>query len=332
MLMVGLRQSFPAPGSLPARRLVATNDAEIADSDLRTRELDLAAQVKQAFAEYTRADAEARIHREHVDLTNHLIEVARVQYASNRLGQEDVLRTSVEAARLHSDLIAVEQERRSAAALLNVLMGRAPEAPLGKPKAVSTTATLAQVAAVKTERPEIVAASGAVARSAAALDATRAEAKWPMFMVGLDYVYDPMLTRSGYTAMVGMTLPWLNGGRKAEVRAAEAELTAQQQALEAVKLTTQYQLADAAARVKAAQQALSVLDESVLPQMKRGFEASRASFASGGGSALGVIDSLRSLLQIQVDRTRAVARLAASIAAFERAAGTTTPTLDPSRT
>lgn len=323
MIMLGLSQTFPAPGSLPAQKRAAESDARIGETTLATRSLDLALQVKRAFAAYGRAQEELEIRREHLELTKGLSDLARVQYQASRASQESVLRAGIEVARVEAELVMAEQERASAAALLNTLMGRDADAPLGPASTSAPVLPAGDTLATELEarRPEIAAAELATRKSEALVDDAQAQSNRPMFMVGVDLMYDAMRDGPAYTAMFSMSLPWLNPGRGAAVNAAREELAAQAHALAAVKLNARYELADATARVESARRALALLDDHVLPETRRSYEAMRASFVSGSGAAPGLIESLRSLLQTRIDRARAAQRLALAVADLERAAG-----------
>ena len=132
-LMFGLIQTLPAPGTLDARTRLADQDTSTAAASQESRRRELRAQVRRTFADYYRADRELRLHREHVDLTTRLVELARGGYRSGQRSQQDVLRLGLELSRLHRDLAHIEQERISAQALLNALMNRPVDAPLGPP-------------------------------------------------------------------------------------------------------------------------------------------------------------------------------------------------------
>src|SRR6267154_981395 len=79
-IMIGLRQSFPAWGSLDARERAAREDAAVAGDTAEARRQEVAAQARRAFAAYARADREYRIHLEHVGLTSRVVELARSAY------------------------------------------------------------------------------------------------------------------------------------------------------------------------------------------------------------------------------------------------------------
>ncbi|HUR29345.1 MAG TPA: TolC family protein, partial [Planctomycetota bacterium] len=135
-VMIGLRQTIPAPGTRGAASRVAFEDAAIGRATLHTRELDLLLQVRRAYFEYVLAEREYALHLEHAELTKRLSELARAGYGAGRGNQQDVLRITVELSRLHNDLVAIGQRKRSSVALLNTLMGREPDAPLGPPAAL----------------------------------------------------------------------------------------------------------------------------------------------------------------------------------------------------
>lgn len=325
-VMLGVRQALPAWGTRAARARVAEEEAAAAGDEVRARRQELEARVRRAFAEYARTHHELRLHREHVDLTSRLVELARLGYQSGRSTQQDVLRLALELSRLHADVARIEQERRSSQALLNALMNRPPAAPLGPPPepAPPSPATPVEELArdLDRHRTDVVAGERAIRRDQAALDLARRAARYPTVMVGVDYWYMPMLdTRHGYGAMVSMSLPWLGAGRRAEVTAAERTLRADERALEAARVAARYELEDAAAQLEGAQRTFEIVERDLLPQARRTFESAQAAFAAGQGEALGLLDTLRSYLQVRVERVRAIARIEAALAELDRAAG-----------
>jgi outer membrane protein TolC len=122
--------------------------------------------------------------------------------------------------------------------------------------------------------------------------------------------------------MVAINLPWLSGRRRDEIREGEQTVQAEQQALASARNAVRYELRDAAARVESARQSFTIVDQHLLAQAKRSLDATQAAYAAGQGDAIGLLDALRSYLQVRIERVRALAELAASQADLERAAGT----------
>jgi outer membrane protein TolC len=328
MLMLGVRQTFPAWGTLDARGRAAAEEAGSAQDATRARRQEIAAQVRRTYAAYYRADQELRLHLEHVGLTSRVLELAKLNQRTGHGTLQDVLRLELELTRVHTDVARIEREQRSSRALLNALMDRPTDAPLGPPEDLSVTPA-ADVAALEksidANRPEIAAAARNIRRGEAVLDGARRSARIPQFMVGLDYWYMPTFPsdmRHAYSAMVAINLPWLSGRRGADQREAEASLQAERHALESTKNTVRYELRDAAARVDSARQSFSIIDQDLLAQAKRSLEATQAAYTAGHGDAGGMLDALRSYLQVRIERVRALAELATSETDLERAAGT----------
>jgi len=328
MLMLGVRQTFPAWGTLDARGRAAAEEAGSAQDATRARRQEITAQVRRTYAAYYRADQELRLHLEHVGLTSRVLELAKLNQRTGHGTLQDVLRLELELTRVHTDVARIEREQRSSRALLNALMDRPADAPLGPPEDLSVTPTADVAALEKTidaNRPEIAAAGRNIRRGEAVLDGARRSARIPQFMVGLDYWYMPTFPsemRHAYSAMVAINLPWLSARRGADEREAEATLQAERHALESAKNTVRYELRDAAARVDSARQSFSIIDQDLLAQAKRSLEATQAAYTAGHGDAGGMLDALRSYLQVRIERVRALAELATSETDLQRAAGT----------
>jgi outer membrane protein, heavy metal efflux system len=326
-LLAGVRQTFPAWGSLDARGRAAEEDAGRARDAARARQQEVAAQVRRTFSTYYRADQEVRLHLEHAGLTSRVLELAKLNQRTGHGSLQDVLRLEVELTRLHTDVARIEREQRSSRALLNALMDRPADAPLGPPEELSVVPT-ADVSALErgldANRPEIGAAARAVRRSQALRDAARSEARLPSLMVGLDYWYMPMNvdTHHGYGAMVAINLPWLSGRRRDEEREAEATVQAEENALASTRNTVRYELRDAAARLESARQSFTIIDQNLLAQARRSLEATQAAYGAGASDAIALLDALRSYLQVRIERVRALAELVSSEADLQRAAGT----------
>jgi outer membrane protein TolC len=326
-LMFGLRQTFPAWGTLDAREKAASEEAGGVRDGGRARRQEVAAQVRRTYAAYYSANQELRLHLEHAGLMSRLLELAKLNQRTGQGRLQDVLRLELELTRLHSDMARIERQERSSRALLNALMNRAPDAPIGPPEDLSVVPADDLPALEKSldaNRPEIAAAGRAVRRTEYALEEARRAARLPNVMVGLDYWYMPAAVdvRHAYGAMVALNLPWLSGGRRDREREAEENVRAEQHALESTRNAVRYELRDAAARVDSARQSFTIIDQELLAQARRSFEITQAAYASGQGDAAALLDAFRAYLEVRIERVRALADLASSQADLERAAGT----------
>ena len=322
MIMVGLRQTFPALGSLSARESAGRADAEAATSGVAAKRADLLQQVRRAYSQYWLSEQEQVIHLEHMQLTDRIVQESSAFYTQGQMSKADFLRTTVELARVHAVLSDVAQQRRASGALLNTLMAREPDAPLGTPRVMPLPEVEQSVADLDERlghKPEVVAAQAAVGRATAQLESMRAEASWPEFMVGLDYGYMPGDGSSTYTAMLGFTLPWLSPRHGDEKREAAASLAAAEQALFSARNQARYQLREALARYRAARDTQEVIERQLLPQAQMAADASQDAFRNRQTESLGLLDALRNLLDVRLELVRGRARVEEAWADLERA-------------
>jgi outer membrane protein TolC len=140
-------------------------------------------------------------------------------------------------------------------------------------------------------------------------------------MIGLDYGYMPMDGSSTYTAMVGFTLPWLAPRHSDQRREASASVSAAERAVLSVRNQARYQLRDALARYRAARDTSDLVERELLPQAHMAAGASRDAFKSGRAESLGLLDSLRQLLDVRLEAARSRARVEEAWADVERTAG-----------
>jgi outer membrane protein TolC len=331
MHMFGVRQSFPAPGSLGARSEAASARANVAAETRRARQQDLVARVRRAYAEYYRADREYRIHMEHGELAQRALDIARATYQGGRGSQQDVVRVVVAMSRVHNDVATIDGDRRTARGLLNTLMARPTDAPLGPPVAIDSdkvevrTDELTRLVAER--RPEIAAAESAIRARESEAEAARSTGRWPNFMVGLQYMYmPPMEEPHNYGVMFSMSLPWFNPRYGEEVRAAEARVSAERSALSSVRYAAQYELFEASERLKTARESFVIIERDLLPQAQQSFESAEAAYRGGQGDSLALLDALQSLLDVRIERERALALVETALANVERAVGGPIPT------
>lgn len=325
-IMVGLQQAFPAFGSRAARARAGEAAARGAESAARARELDIAQEVRRTYFTLFRFDREYHVHLEHVQLAAQVLDLVRLRYRTGAGNQQDVLRANLYLTRLHNDVFQLEQELTTARALLNALMARPAQASLGSPVEPTAPQLALEPEALEqkllAQRPDLASSAQEVARAQAEAQAAKRAATWPSVMVGADYWYMPTReTRHAYGGMLTFSLPWLNPRHRDEVHEAERNLAAGRASLESVRNTARFALREALARVSAAQASHDLVERELLPQARQGFEAARAAFGAGQGTALELLDAARSYLDVRLERIRSLTRLSISAAELERVVG-----------
>src|SRR5216117_118154 len=205
----GLSQRFPFPGKLGLKESLAVQEADMAASLLRAKELEVAAKVKSAYYEVFLAHKAIEIHHQQTGLLKDFFAIANARFRAGKGTQVDVLKSAVELSKLENELPVLEQQQESAHARLNLLLSRAPSASLGLPVEPSgprprPSVEQLQQAAIQ-NRPELRVINVDMARSSAAIALSQRQF-YPDFNVGVSR-FQNYGTRDGFGGMVMMTVP-----------------------------------------------------------------------------------------------------------------------------
>jgi outer membrane protein TolC len=328
MFMVG--QELPGRGKRELRAAVAEKDIALAETDVTIRSRQVVNDVKQAYAMLFIARKATEVHLASVELLRQIADVSQVKYATGRISQQDVLKPVVELSKLHGDLLMFEEQAGLAAARLNVLLARAPEAPIG-PLTEPTEQTLlpatTELQRLALERqPELQRAHFEIERADAELASAKREFK-PDFTVQGGYLLMPNQT-DAWLARVGVTwprAPWSRDkvtARITEQTAASETAKARERAMQnMVRLAVQ----EAYVRAKSARDRAALLRTTILPQAQQTLDVSRIGYQTDRVDFQAVIDNQRMLLDAQLGYVRALSEFEQATADLERAIGADLP-------
>lgn len=329
MIMGGITQSFPAPGSLSARAEAKDHAASAEEAMLADKAREVVRDAEHAYVDLAEATARHHTHVDHRGVVDKIVHAVEARQAAGGT-LDDVTQAQLELARLDADIAteaaAVERGRTH----LNALLARPLDAPLGpvegtEPTTVAMTPD-ALVAMAERARPDLRGAGARVAAENAALQAARREATLPSFSVGAYYFAPTTLVPfHGYGVSASMTLPWVWGGG-ARKREAEEALTraAVHDELEA-RLAIGVDVGTAAASARAAAERLRILRSRALPAAQRALDVAFASYQSGAGGLLGVLRARQAVVDIEMELVMARALLDHALADLEWAVGTPLP-------
>jgi outer membrane protein TolC len=321
--MYGISQMIPFPGKLRARGKAAGYDAAAMGAETRDTELRVLGDLKAAYAMYYALAREIETYRQTAVLMTSFSKVAEARYVAGGASQADVLRAQVEAEKMSTMVVTLEQEQEAVRAELNTLVGREAGAALGEPQ--DTLAVLpaltwnAVEAQTRSTSPEVARARAAAARS-----------RWETAAAKLEYLpdFDVGYRRkqmndmwAGSDFMVSATVPLWFWKQRAGVR----EMTANQRSAAAEQRSAELMAAARAketfAKLEAARRLLELYRVSVLPKSEQAFKTAQASFAAGKMSFFELLDTVRSYLEFRRDYYTYGADYQKNLAALERIVG-----------
>jgi outer membrane protein TolC len=330
-LMFMLQQTFPSRQKRDLRAKLAGDDAGVAAEDLEALRQEVDASVRKACADLMRNADEMKLHDRQAALLKEALAAALAEYTTGKAPQADVLRAQMTLTRLNEHLIELEEERETARAQLNTLLGRSPDQAVEITGSYAMTASLPSLEELERvaieHRPELAALRKQIARSRDQGQLARLAMK-PDFTVGAGYMLMPAgsMARNAYMAEVSMNLPWLNRERHdGEARQADAATEVSRAELEARTTIVFSEIREAQIDVLSAQKRTKLYRDTLMPQAEAVFKASAAAYQNNRTQFLNLIDSQNLLLDIQTACYKASAATDAGMARLERAIGASLP-------
>ncbi|MDQ8180515.1 TolC family protein [Pelagicoccus sp. SDUM812005] len=311
-------QKIPWFGTLDARERAISEEAEALWFAYQSQQLMLARTVASMYYEYGFTQRATQLTEENVALLEQLEPIVEERVKSGG-DLNALLRLKVEIGKVSDRLQSLRQARVTQSAKLSELLalphaGALPWPEWRKPDLVAPDAE-ALLAAIEASNPELQMLERKIASAGVRSELAKLGAR-PDFTVGLTYMQigelatPAMSIDSGKDAWgitFGVNVPlWTKKNRSAQAEAAlsrqafESEYENRLNALKADLASSLSSLVDANRRLK-------LYGDELLGLAEQAVENSRASYQSGRTGILEVIDSERSLLELQMLYWRAAA-------------------------
>jgi cobalt-zinc-cadmium efflux system outer membrane protein len=327
MYMFMASQDIPGRGKRALRAAAAGKESQLAEADIAVHAQEILNAVKQRYSELFLARRSIGVHLASVSVLRQVADISQAKYAAGRNSQQDVLKAVTELSRVHDDVITFEQQADLAAARLNTLLDREPDAligPLTEPREQILTASTDELQRLAIERhPELQRIRVQIETTEANLAVTRQEYK-PDYSVQAGYLLMPHMS-DAWLAKVGITwpkAPWSRGAIDARVAGASAEVDTARAQLRTMERAVRLSVQDAYIRVKAAERRASLLRTTILPQSRQILDVSRIGYQTDRVEFLALVDNERTLLGAELDYSRALSELEQATADLELAMGT----------
>lgn len=329
MLMVGVSQAVPAPGSRAARERAGMQTAAAERAMIEDRARRIRRDAEHAFIDFVEASERHSIHVEHRELAQRALALARARHASGA-PLTDVTQADAELARMEADVIGDRTREEGARSRLNALLGRDPTSPLGRPIAddasISAWDLSTELLKAEDTRAELRAAVAETHARAEEAQAASQEAKLPSFSVAALYFapVGPMPTH-GYGANASMSLPWIWGEKRAQRDSARKQLDAARSEWHAATFPVHAEVAMADATMRSAALRFQSLTDRALPATRRSLDVAWAGYESGRADVLTLLSARRAVVDIASEIVVARANLDHALAELDAAVGASVP-------
>jgi outer membrane protein TolC len=314
-----LSQKIPLAGTRERRRALAAAQADVSAAAIRTRDLALVFEARDAFFQLLRAREQLALTRETDKLLAQGADIIRSRLATGNGNVAALLLAETERTRLQERVIALDREVADASAALNTVRDLPPQSPVGDLAAPSSATALpfstleeAQAHAFA-HRPDIYEANARIIAAQRARElADRAWRPEPEFTLKARHLNADNRVIEGYDTGFAISLPWFNDNK---YRSAQREADRRREAAEldagVLRTKTAAEIRDMWQRLETARRNVELYRDKLLPLARQAADAVRQNLAAGTSSISELITAQRSLVDAQT-------ALAASQADFHR--------------
>jgi cobalt-zinc-cadmium efflux system outer membrane protein len=300
-LMLGVKQSFPAPGK---RRLLGARgetEAELMDAELREQQRMVRREASFAWLEAWMALASQRLVEASIVEAQRQEQAVDIAYRASRASQAELMASRVAVELLNDELANRQQQEWHARNQLRRWIGAQAERPIAAELPQWPAPDLPALLQHLERHPHVVAQDRAVQLAQVDLDLARKDYR-PDWSVQLAYGYRTELEdMASLEFEIGLPLFTAKRqdraveGRRAEVGRAEQ---LREDWLRQHRAHVELNVADWVRL----QQRFERFDTLILPQAQRQLDSSLAAYASGSASLLALLEARRSLLEIRMQR------------------------------
>ena len=131
--ILGVKQKLPFYGKRDLLAEVASKEAEVLEATYEAMRQEVIRQVKKNFYQLFYISTIIDITKNEQEILRRFEHIARTKYATGKGSQQNILKVQVEISKLEDKLLALLKQRQTAAAMLNTLLDRPADHPLGKP-------------------------------------------------------------------------------------------------------------------------------------------------------------------------------------------------------
>lgn len=316
---VGIEQEIPFPGKLALKGKMAKMEAEAELWNYEQTRRQVIADLKLAYYDLYLIHKSIEIVQKDKDLLQKFVQIAEAKYRVGQGIQQDVLKAQVEISKLIDRLTVLEQRRGIAEALINNLLYRQPETPVGKPAAVQkaelryTLDELNQMA--QSNFPMLKMQEREIDRNQYAVQLAKKEF-YPDFSVGFTY-FNRTAVPEMYGLMFSAKVPlyfWRK--QRPELESAASSLASAQKQRDNLLSLLYFRLKDSYLMATTSERLIQLYGTGVIPQATLSLESAVAGYQVGKVDFLTLIDNLVTLLdyelkyyEVLIDYQKALAQL-----------------------
>ncbi|MEK7842069.1 MAG: TolC family protein, partial [Deltaproteobacteria bacterium] len=296
-------QMFPFPGKLSLKQSIALKDVLISGAELKNKELEITAMVKDVYYDYVFINESIKIMHEIKDVLSYMADVAQVKYSTGQVTQQDILKIQTELTMLTNEIISLEAEMEVAEARIKSILNRSQDAVLGDPGRIKKDRIKIDTAQLMTMALQKNPAIKAMEYETQANELNVGLAKknyYPDFMLGVAPIQRDGRFES-WDLMFQVNIPLWRSKYDNQTREAQANVNVLKSRLSAEKNLKGFDVKSAVVKVEAAERITTLYETSLLPQVELSFDSAMKNYQSGKIDFLSLLDAERTLKRTKIE-------------------------------
>ncbi|MGO9379236.1 MAG: TolC family protein [Dissulfurispiraceae bacterium] len=323
--MFSVSQTVPFPGKLSLKGDIASRESESIYASQEAMRLKTISRVKELYFDLYTTYKDIDLIHERTSLLNRVEDAALSRYSTGKGSQQEVLMAQTEKYMLLEKEEMLKQKIQSLEAMLNSVIGRSAEAPLGRPAdtqpSVLTHSLNDLIKIAYAQSPEIEAKNQTIAA---------AEAK--VSLAKKDYIPDFTITGSYFPrgndfgdmwslqAAINIPIFYRTKQRHAE-NEANALLAEARSEQELTRLIISSAIKDNYSMVQATDKLMALYQDGLIPKSRQDVELALSGYMTGSVDALTVITRLKSVIDFEISYWNQFAEHEKAVAKLEAIAG-----------
>lgn len=324
---VSAMQMFPWFGTLNTREQVEETIAETMYHAANARQLEIFTNIQNLWFEYYQMDHHLHITMEIVRLVRDLESLIEARYETGRAGQVDLLRIQMEEQRLLNRIEELEDEKNPIREALNALMNRDPDeavlvpAELPERSLAWTKEELFRLA--RSHHPDFSRIDSQRDQYNKEMELARLEGR-PSFGIGLEYMASDfgmmsmMDLENVLTGMATVRIPLYKGRYRAQRNEARLQLRAADNLEADLTNRLHSDIERAMKSLRDAQRDYQLIVGELLPRSRQTVEILSEEYAGGQVRFDELLQVLRELLMLEMERVNALVAQNKTMAAIEQ--------------
>jgi cobalt-zinc-cadmium efflux system outer membrane protein len=323
--MLSIAQAIPFFGKLSLKGKIALVESQMFAAEYKNKELEIINAVKNAYYDLFMNYQEIALKEESLGLLESIAKVAEAKYSVGSISQEEAFKIHGEIASLSSDIVNLREEQAAKKSLLNALINKDPENPLGAPslsEEISFNADINSLYRLTLEnKPELLIFSYAMEKNKYAKSLAK-RSFFPDFIAGLVARGITSGNIGPWDLMLSFTVPiWFWSKQRYEIKEAIANLEEAEAAYQAMKNKSLAETKDLAAKVEIAKNKISLYKTNLIPILENSLEVSMTAFGAGKGDFMALLDNQRMLVETRMNYFKALVEYNMNLSDLQRNVG-----------